>query len=330
MKMKRTYLLFVTLVITTIILWVSSCRHDSLILSTFPNICFEKEVLPIFKNNCAISGCHDGSGDTYLVLNDYVSISHSVVPGNPEASASYKSIIKSFGENKMPPAGPLSLQSRTIIRLWIVQGANLTTCPDSVPPGTVPPAYVNPYACFSRDILPVLVSSCAMTGCHDATTHAEGYVFSSYSTTMKAVRAGSISSSKLYQVITTTSGESRMPPLPKARLTQVQIDSVASWIKRGALDEYCGETCDTTNTVTFSGVIWPVIQGSCTGCHSGTSPSGAIPLTNYANVQTVAANGLLMKALTGNGVTLMPPGGSLSTCKKRQFQIWVNGGYKNN
>jgi hypothetical protein len=47
-------------------------------------------------------------------------------------------------------------------------------------------------------------------------------------------------------------------------------------------------------------------------------------------VQTVAASGLLMKSLTGNGVIRMPPSGSLSSCKIRQFQIWVNNGYLNN
>jgi hypothetical protein len=330
MKIDKTYLLFIVVITASGILWVSSCRHDSLVLSTFPEICFEKEVLQIFTSNCSIKGCHDGTGETELLLTDYVSISHSVVPGNPDASPSYQSVIKSTGENKMPPAGPIPLQSRTIMRLWIQQGAKPTSCPDSVPPPSAPPSYVNPYACFSRDILPVLVSSCAIAGCHDAITHREGYVYLSYSTTMQTVRPGNPLSSKLYQAITITTGENRMPPPPRARLLQVQIDSISSWIKRGALDEFCGEVCDTVNTVTYSGVIWPTIQTSCLGCHSGTSPSGGILLTNYANVQTVAANGLLMKALYGSGVAKMPPSGSLSTCKIRQFQIWVNNGYKNN
>jgi hypothetical protein len=330
MRINKIYLLFIIIIIGASVLWVSSCRHESLILSTFPEICFEKEVLPIFKNNCSIGGCHDGTGETDLLLNDYVSISHSVVPGNPNASRSYQTIIRSFGENKMPPSGPIPLESRTLIRLWIEQGAKLTICPDSVAPPTVPPEYINPKTCFSRDILPVLISTCAMTGCHDAISHKEGYVFASYSSTMNAVRPGNTSSSKLYQVITITTGESRMPPSPKPRLAQAQIDSIAAWIRRGALDEYCGETCDTINTVTFSKVIWPTIQSTCTGCHSGTSPSGAVSLTSYANVQTVAASGLLMKSLNGAGVPKMPPSGSLSTCKKRQFQIWVNNGYLNN
>jgi cytochrome c5 len=242
----------------------------------------------------------------------------------------YQAIITKWGEGRMPPDNPLSLENRMIIRLWIEQGANLTLCPDSIviPPGG--PSYSNPRACFSRDILPVLVSSCGMAGCHDATSHKSGYIYVSYSTALKSVRAGSPSGSKLYQVISATGGEDRMPPSPKPRLLQAQIDSIAAWIRYGALDEVCGEVCDTINTVTFSGAIWPTIQTSCTGCHSGTTPSGAISLASYANVQTVAASGLLMKSLTGNGVTKMPPSGSFSACKIRQFQIWINKGYLNN
>jgi hypothetical protein len=72
------------------------------------------------------------------------------------------------------------------------------------------------------------------------------------------------------------------------------------------------------------------MQKYCTGCHSGTTPSGGIPLSGYTDVQTVAANGQLINALKGAGVPKMPPAGSLSDCRIRQFEIWVNGGYLNN
>jgi mono/diheme cytochrome c family protein len=169
-----------------------------------------------------------------------------------------------------------------------------------------------------------------MTNCHDAITHAEGYIYASYSTTMNTVAPGNPAGSRLYRVISATTGESRMPPSPRPRLAQAQIDSIAAWISRGALNEVCGETCDTINPVTFSGVIWPAIQTNCTGCHTGSAPAAGISLTNYANVQTVAASGLLINSLTGNGVIKMPPSGSLSPCKIRQFQIWIKNGYQNN
>lgn len=96
-----------------------------------------------------------------------------------------------------------------------------------------------------------------------------------------------------------------------------------------ALYPSIGSSCDTTN-VTYSGTLAPILSSNCTGCHSGAAPSGSISLTSYANVQTVAASGVLMNALKGNGVPLMPSSGSLSACKISQFQIWIRKGMLNN
>jgi hypothetical protein len=322
--------------ILTFIAWITSCTHKANI-SDLPEICFEGEVLPIFQNSCAISGCHDGqgSGDSHLVLNNYADIVAGVKPGNPNSSRIYQAIIAKGGEGQMPPGQPLSLDNRTIIRVWIEQGAQETLCQTATGPGdtttgTGKDSYYNPRACFERDILPVLVSRCATTSCHDAISHKEGYDFTSYNSVMSAVRAGSPLNSKLYQVITQVSGEDKMPPTGRPQLTAAEIDSIGKWISYGALNENCGEVCDTINPVTFSGTIWPVIQSTCTGCHSGNSPSGNVLLASYNNVAAVASSGLLMNSLKGTGVTRMPPSGSLSACKIRQFEMWVNSGFPNN
>src|SRR5690349_8075119 len=36
--------------------------------------------------------------------------------------------------------------------------------------------------CFERDILPIFQSNCAKSGCHDAASAQDGYVFTSYQT----------------------------------------------------------------------------------------------------------------------------------------------------
>ncbi len=320
MKTYKIYFSLALLIILTTISWITSCTHDARI-ADMPEVCFEGDVLPIFTNSCAISGCHDGQGESGLVLNNYLDISHSVVPGNPYSSKVYKAIIATRGENKMPPDQPLSLENRTIIRLWIEQGAGLTVCHEitATGGGDGGSSYINPRACFTRDILPVLVSRCATTGCHDAISHKEGYIFASYTTSMTAVRAGNPGNSKLYQVIKFSSGEEKMPPAGKSQLSVAEIDSIGKWIGYGALNENCGEVCDTINPVTFSGNIWPVMQTSCTGCHSGTSLGGGIALANYSNVKAAATNGSLMNSLRGTGVLKMPMGGSFSACRIRQF-----------
>jgi len=87
--------------------------------------------------------------------------------------------------------------------------------------------------------------------------------------------------------------------------------------------------CDTTS-VTYSGTIAPFLSSNCNSCHSGSVPSGSISLSGYANVQTVATSGLLINALKGNGVSIMPPSGSLSACRISQFQSWIRNGMLNN
>jgi hypothetical protein len=96
-----------------------------------------------------------------------------------------------------------------------------------------------------------------------------------------------------------------------------------------ALYPSLNNSCDTTN-VTYNGTIAPLLSNNCTGCHGGSIPSGGILLTSFASVQTVSSSGLLMNALNGSGVPVMPISGSLSACKIAQFQIWIRNGMLNN
>jgi Planctomycete cytochrome C len=333
MKPDKVYVFLTLLLLLTVFSWFTSCTHVANI-ANLPEVCFTGEVLPIFVNNCAISGCHDGGGrESHFSLNSYTDIMRQITPGNPDASKLYQTIIAKW-TNRMPPGQPLSLQNRTIIRVWIEQGANLTTCTDTTGTGgNGGGGGGNTYvarACFSRDILPVIVSKCASTGCHDAITHREGYNYTTYSGIMSSVSAGNPSGSRLFNVINQSGGESKMPPSSSPQLTVAEIDSIGKWISYGALNENCGEVCDTINPVTFSGTIWPIIQTSCLGCHGGASPSGNVLLASYSNVATIASNGSLMNALKGSGVPQMPVGTSFSPCRIRQFEIWVNNGFLNN
>lgn len=128
MKIDKVYFLLAVITIASTYFWVSSCRHDLGIPAGTPEICFDREVLPIFQNNCAMSGCHNGQGEVRHNLTGYTGIREAVTPGNPDQSHLYLAII-GRGENLMPPRNPLTIESRTIIRLWILQGAIHTTCP---------------------------------------------------------------------------------------------------------------------------------------------------------------------------------------------------------
>jgi hypothetical protein len=115
------------LIVLIAILWTISCTHSA-DLSGQPEVCFEGDVLQIYTNSCSISGCHDGKGEAGPALNNYNNIFNTVVPGNPDKSASYKAIISTWDKSKMPPDQPISIDQRTIIRVWIEQGALQTVC----------------------------------------------------------------------------------------------------------------------------------------------------------------------------------------------------------
>jgi hypothetical protein len=125
MKPGKIHYLSAFLIILVATSCIISCKHETDI-SNLPAICFEKQVLPIFISNCAVTGCHAATGPQQP-LDDYPSIFKSVIPYKPDESASYGAIISSREKKRMPPGQPLPLELRTIIRVWIEQGARNDT-----------------------------------------------------------------------------------------------------------------------------------------------------------------------------------------------------------
>ena len=110
-----------------VLISINSCTHPGTPADQLPAVCFTGQVLPIFQNNCAISGCHSGSGGGHKgSLADYASIMRMITPGNAANSQAYKAMISTF--QLMPPKNALPMAQRELIRLWIDQGAKETTC----------------------------------------------------------------------------------------------------------------------------------------------------------------------------------------------------------
>ncbi len=56
--------------------------------------------------------------------------------------------------------------------------------------------------CFERDILPIFLANCAMSGCHDAQSHEDGYILTSYETiTAKGIVPYEPNRSEIYKVL---------------------------------------------------------------------------------------------------------------------------------
>ena len=325
---NRIHIIFTaTAIFLFIIIELLSCRHDIEDLNTYPKICFEKDILPIFENNCGISGCHNGTdSQSKYDFNNYTGIMMVIVPGKPLKSKAYQSITALWGESAMPRSRPISEYERTLIRLWIEQGAENTMCIDSNSQSGSPTSGV----CFQRDILPILQSNCAIPGCHVESNPDLGSKFDNYVNTLKEVDPGIPKYSRLYMWVS-GSGADPMPPDTLNPLTNVQIDSIYSWIAHGSLNQNCAEICDPTTNATFSGVVWPIIQNNCYGCHSGSSANKGFHLENYHDVSIAASNGKLLGGLTGKqGYSIMPPSGPLSLCNINQIRKWINSAKPNN
>ena len=412
-----TILLFCIGVITLI----NSCMHESIGISVLDSVYFDKQIFPIIQNNCTASGCHDGSDEAFP-LTSYEDIIKQVNPGNSNNSDLYRVITASYF-NPMPPDKPLTATQRSLIKVWIDQGAKNNKAPADTSSSSIDSVFYNPTiatiinnnctngchdginnfslksykevlkhvtagkssqshlyevlasqmppgsplssdkqalikkwidqgarykkdslsppndtsivvveknkACFSRDIMPILTSNCATSGCHDYNTSMGDIDLSSYTGTMQIVTAGNAQASQLYSIITRTDNE-RMPPSPRSALSKVNIDSIVAWISYGALNQTCQDICDTTK-YTFAAVVNPIISNNCSSCHNDNYKSGGISLSNYTNIAAIAQNGKLVGTIgKSSGYPLMPPGNKISDCNIVKIQKWVKSGYPNN
>ncbi len=386
----------------TLFIGLCFCNHQQEDISVADNVCFTRDILPLFQASCGISNCHDVPREEVgYPLTDYSGISRAVTPFEPYSSKAYTALI-SKGEGQMPPGNPLPESKRQLIRLWILQGAKNSECPDTLVDNTdddldgIPnyldncpytpnedqsdvdqdsigdlcddfdndgfldindncPDFYNPLqqdddqdgtgnfcdpdysptgiagVCFERDLLPVFITGCALSGCHDGSRGDIEFVFTNYSNiTAREFVPGNPGETKIYKAITAPVNEDdRMPPSPYPSLTSAQISNIRTWILEGGLDEDCGEIACETDNITFSDHIIPIIQNNCRGCHSGNNPETELVLLNYNDIQGIALNGKLESVIKNLYGLQMPVGFKLSDCQIIQIDEWIRNGSKN-
>lgn len=187
--------------------------------------------------------------------------------------------------------------------------------------------------CFERDILPIFISNCAKSGCHDAASRQDGYVFTSYQTiTSKKFKAGNARETELYEKITENDPDDIMPPPPNPRLSGQQIALIGRWINEGAKNTTgCKPLCDS-NKFAFAADIQPILNNYCRGCHNAAAPSGGIALDSYNGASNVALNGRLYGAISHSaGFSAMPQGSAkLDDCTIARVRAWIQAGAPNN
>jgi hypothetical protein len=126
---RRYQINLIFLLTILLVLVLVQCRHDGLNVSLLDKVCYQKDVAPIFQNSCGITGCHNRQGgDGGYVFTDYNSVMKAITPFNSNKSKAYQAITGKGFAQLMPPAGALSEKERILIRVWIDQGAEQTTC----------------------------------------------------------------------------------------------------------------------------------------------------------------------------------------------------------
>jgi mono/diheme cytochrome c family protein len=338
--MKRTFFLL-TLLAGFLLLSYNSCKHDpsddvnpdpdpdpdpDTTICDTSNVTYPGKVYPILNDYCI--SCHSGAAPQGgLDFTDYNQLAFVAESG------SLLGAIKHLqGYSPMPKDLPqLDSCKIRIIEIW-VRDTTFTPPPDTIHPCDPDTIY------FEKDVLPILNSSCAKSGCHDATAQ-EGIRLDSYAAVMASgvVVPFDPGESEMYEKIDETDPEKVMPPPPDPPLNSVQKEIIRKWIAQGSQNLFCDEGCDTAN-VTFSGVIWPgIIQKYCYGCHNGANASGGIHLENHAQVAAAAnlpagQSGSLWGAVNhAAGNSPMPKNQpKLSDCRIDQIQKWINEGTPNN
>jgi len=187
---------------------------------------------------------------------------------------------------------------------------------------------------FENDILPLLASNCAYSGCHDAASAQNGVILDTYA---NIINTGDVDpfdpeGSDLFDVITDPDPDDRMPPAGDSEpLSASQIQLIETWINQGALNNGC-DGCGSGTAVTWSLTIAPLVETHCQGCHSGASPDAGIDLSTYDQVFGFADSGALMGVLNASaGFVPMPyESDPLTPCLIDQFQDWVDQGAPEN
>jgi len=188
-------------------------------------VCFEREVLPIFQSNCAMSGCHASPGQDGYIFTSYETILRKGVdPGRPFNSEIFEKITEDRAEKRMPPPPrtPLTDEQIETIRRWIAEGAKNTKC--SGTGGGCDTTNVT----FAAVVRPILQNNC--TGCHSGSTPPANVRLDSYGGARTVALDG-----RLYGVISHSPGYPQMP-YNGNKLDDCRIAKIKAWIDMGAPD----------------------------------------------------------------------------------------------
>jgi uncharacterized membrane protein len=206
-------------------------KYDSTGVKCDPNeVYFEKDVYPIIKRSCAVTGCHGGGSTADGVnLDNYTKIiaTGGIRAGNPSGSKFFTVLTASGSKLMPPPPTPkLTTTEIAIINKWITAGAKNVVCN---------PNFGNPIGCdtttvtYSGTIKKIMDDECV--GCHKATLNYASIRVDTYDGLKAAVAKPSFIGS-----IKWSAGYVKMPQ-GRSQLDACTINKINKWIKNGAKND---------------------------------------------------------------------------------------------
>ncbi len=189
----------------------------------YDSICFERDILPIFKSNCAIQACHDGiTGQEGIVFDSYSTFFYKgFVQGDAAKSQVYNAITRNTSRRMPPITGyPLDSNQISTIKKWIDQGMPENACEQKIDSSQFG---------FSATIYPIIKNYCF--GCHnDKAEHPNKILLQTYAKVKKYAISGQLMGTIKHQ-----NGYKAMPE-NGAKMDAAYIQLIEKWIKSGALN----------------------------------------------------------------------------------------------
>ena len=94
-------------------------------------------------------------------------------------------------------------------------------------------------------------------------------------------------------------------------------------------EEQVDELLPLTRIVLYDPEVADIIDFNCSACHSGSSPSASLDLSNYQNAVAAMQNGE-MRSRLNNSSSPMPPTGKLTPSILQIIEKWSSDGYPEN
>lgn len=184
--------------------------------TTSDTICFEADLLPLLRFNCATSSCHDaGTGAGGVTTEDYTGIRAQVTPNNLDQSVLYN--VAKSGSHQ---GTRLDDEQVELIQNWILQGAQNTT-------GCGSTAFVCDTAKFSYngEVRIILDKECV--SCHNDVNANSGVRLDTYEEVKKVAASGAL--------VGTIEWQTGFRPMPRNRdqLPECERTVIKKWIDAG-------------------------------------------------------------------------------------------------